>query len=311
MQLYRADNQMAVPHTEFPELFAVCRGTEPFLQFQILTLEQNGFTGNGSRHYVFHENDRIRNLNFTLHNYENGRRENPYMVGQVMAVSSERDHYQDPVRVRFEVRRIVLESSTMRIPVLFVDPMSVLPRPKNLIVPLNVERRQREDNHHAHLLQNEVLNPNNYMNNFRIPREYDHDHRDINDYHYFNQMRDIYINDDDSDTETRRRRRRSRVVGSVPHTPNIIRPRGDEPAAASQPVQLAPPPVLSRFTVNAILNQAVLEELTCPISMAKIDKNTAGVTTCQHVFERASITRWLSDHETCPVCRANTSLVQV
>jgi SUMO ligase MMS21 Smc5/6 complex component len=48
--------------------------------------------------------------------------------------------------------------------------------------------------------------------------------------------------------------------------------------------------------------------MTCPISMNPIAKASACVLSCQHVFERDSITHWLSDHENCPVCRQTSAI---
>jgi hypothetical protein len=311
MQLYRSDNGVAVPHDEFPELFAVCRSSVPFLQFQILSLDQSGFVGNGGHHYTFVENERIRNTNFVIENHENSRRDGSYMVGQIHAARIDVDHYQPPSRVRFEVRRIFLESPNFRIPVVFIDPMSMLPKPKNLVVPVNVERRQREDEQFNHMLQNEVLNQNNYS------LRTSHRHHTMNEFRgtWFFQDENTY--EDEYEERPRPRRNRQRLVGSVPHTPPT-RPRGDEEIPSSSSSSSAsvsggasPTVQLSRFTVNAILNQAILEEMTCPISMARIEKDSAVVTGCQHVFERESITRWLTDHDTCPVCRMRTNVVRI
>lgn len=309
MQLYRSDNGAAIPHDEFPELFAVCRSSVPFLQFQILSLDQSGFVGNGAHHYTFVENERIRNTNFVIENHENSRRDGSYMVGQIHAANRDVDHYQPPSRVRFEVRRIFLESQNLRIPVVFIDPMSMLPKPKNLVIPVNAERREREDEHFNHMLQNEVLNQNNYS--YRNSHRYNamNEFRDTWFFHHENMYEDEY------EERPRPRRHRQRVVGSVQTPPT--RPRGDEafpttpPSSAAAGGVLANTVQLSRFTVNAILNQAILEEMTCPISMARIEKGTAVVTGCQHVFQRDSITTWLTDHDTCPVCRARTSIIQI
>jgi hypothetical protein len=305
MQLYRSDNGVAVPNEEFPELFAVCRSSVPFLQFQILSLDQSGFSGNGGRYCTFIENERIRNTNFIMRNHENGRRDGSFMVGQIHAASREVDHYQPPTRVRFEVRRIFLESQNIRIPVVFIDPILILPKPKNLVVPINAERREHEDTQFNHMLQNEVLNQNNYS--YINPHD--------RDYEALYQQRDTMWNDE-YEYRSPRQNRRTRVVGSVPHTPPT-RPRGDESfivwseEGAAVRAEVRNTVQLSRFTVNAILNQAILEEMTCPISMARIEKDSAVVTGCQHVFQRESIIRWLTDHNTCPVCRAHTTVVQI
>ena len=310
MQLYRSDNGAAIPHDEFPELFAVCRSSVPFLQFQILSIDQSGFVGNGAHHYTFVENERIRNTNFVIENHENSRRDGSYMVGQIYAANRDVDHYQPPSRVRFEVRRIFLESQNLRIPVVFIDPMSMLPKPKNLVIPVNAERREREDEHFNHMLQNEVLNQNNYS--YRNSHRYNamNEFRDTWFFHHENMYEDEY------EERPRPRRHRQRVVGTVQTPPT--RPRGDEAFPTTPPSSaaagggaVANTVQLSRFTVNAILNQAILEEMTCPISMARIEKSSAVVTGCQHVFQRDSITTWLTDHDTCPVCRARTSIIQI
>jgi hypothetical protein len=315
MQLYRSDNGAPIPHTEFPELFAVCRSCEPFLQFQILSIDQSGFSGNGGRYCTFIENERIRNTNFVMHNHENGPRDRSYMVGHIHAANRDADHYQPPSRVRFEVRRIFLETQNLRIPVVFIDPMSMLPKPKNLVIPINAERREREDEHFNHMLQNEVLNQNNYSyRNSPYHREYN----PLNDYRgnqFFQQ--DALYDDDYEDPPPRLRERNRRLARGTVQTPPT-RPRGDEAFPTTPPSSaaagggaVANTVQLSRFTVNAILNQAILEEMTCPISMARIEKGSAVVTGCQHVFQRDSITTWLTDHDTCPVCRARTSIVQI
>lgn len=310
MQLYRSDNGMAVSHTEFPDLFAICRSSEPFLQFQILSLEQSEGSDYGGRYYTWIENEPLaargsREGDFILTNRENDQRNGSYIVGQIHAANRDVDHYQPPTRVRIEIRRIFLESRRLSIPVVFVDSISMLPKPKNLIVPINAEANEREDSRFNHMLQNQVLNQNNYS--YRNPDERDyrtqHPHRGT-----------IWREDyEEQISQLRNARPRTRVVGSVPHTPPT-RPRGDESFVIRSDDQAAPSRntvQLSRFTVNAILNQAILEEMTCPISMARIEKDSAVVTGCQHIFQRESITRWLTDHTTCPVCRARTSIIQI
>ena len=63
------------------------------------------------------------------------------------------------------------------------------------------------------------------------------------------------------------------------------------------PVQIT----LKPHTLRAIIQQAVGTD--CPISYDPIVEETAAATTCQHVFRRDAIERWLLANTTCPVCR--------
>ena len=63
------------------------------------------------------------------------------------------------------------------------------------------------------------------------------------------------------------------------------------------PVQIT----LKPHTLRAIILQAVGTD--CPISFEPIVELSAAVTTCQHVFRRDAIERWLLANTTCPVCR--------
>jgi SUMO ligase MMS21 Smc5/6 complex component len=65
---------------------------------------------------------------------------------------------------------------------------------------------------------------------------------------------------------------------------------------------------LQAFTIQALISHAIKENMTCPISMNPIEQRTACVTSCQHIFDRASIQRWLQDNTTCPVCRQDASV---
>ena len=76
-------------------------------------------------------------------------------------------------------------------------------------------------------------------------------------------------------------------------------------ATAREPAAL---PTLQAFTIQALISHAITENMTCPISMNPIQKSTACVTSCQHVFERDSISQWMADHTTCPVCRQSTRM---
>lgn len=81
-----------------------------------------------------------------------------------------------------------------------------------------------------------------------------------------------------------------------------------------------PPPIIKTKTVTApappppvyvtalIVADAVAKADTCPITLEPITTATAAVTDCFHVFDRAAITTWLSEHKTCPVCKATASV---
>ena len=68
------------------------------------------------------------------------------------------------------------------------------------------------------------------------------------------------------------------------------------------PVQIT----LKPHTLRAIILQAVGTD--CPISFEPIVEVSAAVTTCQHVFKRDAIERWLIANTTCPVCREDCEL---
>ena len=58
-----------------------------------------------------------------------------------------------------------------------------------------------------------------------------------------------------------------------------------------------------RPMTHPLIEKAIREGATCPISMNPIQRTTAYVTDCNHVFERSSIERWLTTNSTCPYCR--------
>ena len=58
-----------------------------------------------------------------------------------------------------------------------------------------------------------------------------------------------------------------------------------------------------RPMIHPLIEKAIREGATCPISMNLIQRATAYVTECNHVFERSSIERWLTTNSTCPSCR--------
>jgi hypothetical protein len=55
--------------------------------------------------------------------------------------------------------------------------------------------------------------------------------------------------------------------------------------------------------IDAVLEHAEATKKTCPITMEPIEKATATVTACGHIFQKAALTQWLKTHQTCPECR--------
>jgi len=71
-------------------------------------------------------------------------------------------------------------------------------------------------------------------------------------------------------------------------------------APASAPASVTYPPHI----IDAILEHAEITKKSCPITMEPIQKQTATLTRCGHIFQKAALTDWLKTHQTCPECRA-------
>jgi hypothetical protein len=56
--------------------------------------------------------------------------------------------------------------------------------------------------------------------------------------------------------------------------------------------------------VAAVLAHAASTATLCPITMEPVTTDTATVTSCGHIFQSTAIVQWLTDHDTCPECRA-------
>jgi len=68
-----------------------------------------------------------------------------------------------------------------------------------------------------------------------------------------------------------------------------------------------PTPELQPFPkhlIDAVLEHAETTNKSCPITMDPIQKATATVTICGHIFQKAALTEWLKTNTTCPECRA-------
>jgi hypothetical protein len=64
-----------------------------------------------------------------------------------------------------------------------------------------------------------------------------------------------------------------------------------------------PPTTLPRHVVNLLIEKAIAEEVTCPIT-SELIQSTAAVTSCGHIFNRTALMTWLATNRTCPTCRA-------
>lgn len=236
------------------------------------------------------------------------------MFGEIYLVRRPGDQ---PLLVRFEIPRISLVLRHEEYPVVLFDNMSVLPPLREVLVP----RNGRENYHHqstdAYFMMNYILDRNNFsdqddpnavtvLNNLRRLRMrrrrslYDDDlirpHLQILPY-------PMEYEEEDVPREIPRAARRAAGGGA-----------GSAAAAAQAPPPVpapraqAPAPVLQAFTIRALIKAAIAENLSCPIAMTPIEEDSAAITTCQHIFDRDSITRWLTDHENCPVCRNPTTV---
>jgi hypothetical protein len=75
-------------------------------------------------------------------------------------------------------------------------------------------------------------------------------------------------------------------------------------APPQPPQQPAPrPPPFPKHLADQVLAAAEAAGQVCPITMEPIQKSTAAVTSCGHVFQKEAITHWMQDHDTCPECR--------
>ena len=63
------------------------------------------------------------------------------------------------------------------------------------------------------------------------------------------------------------------------------------------------PPPFPKHLADQVLAAAEAAGQACAITMEPIQKATAAVTSCGHVFQKAAIDHWMQDHDTCPECR--------
>ncbi len=102
-------------------------------------------------------------------------------------------------------------------------------------------------------------------------------------------------------------RNRDRVTSRTSSEPIGAGGGSSSSSSTSQP-STQTPIRLQKFTIDAIIDYAVNTEMTCPISMVQLTRDNCGVLSCQHVFEKDSIQRWMSSNTQCPLCRENSIL---
>jgi hypothetical protein len=251
---------------------------------------------------------------------------------------------EEPLRVRFEIRNVFLVTERERFPVLVIDSQHVLPPLDAAIIPRNAVINRNYEDHNPHFMMNYLLERRNFRPHQmdipffhrpgllpmdRMMRQRMVRRRDWEDGFddrtprsippYVNPNDDYLIDYQDDDAHVRNRVILGAGAGRPPRAIDDNRTRRRErpqtpprdipaPQPAPRPTTAASPPTLQAFTIQALINHAVSESMNCPISMNPIDKTTACVTSCQHIFERDSITQWMNSHTTCPVCRQRATL---
>jgi len=55
--------------------------------------------------------------------------------------------------------------------------------------------------------------------------------------------------------------------------------------------------------IDLIVNNEISKKSICPISLEEINKETAAVTNCFHVFSKENIENWLKVNDFCPICK--------
>jgi hypothetical protein len=83
--------------------------------------------------------------------------------------------------------------------------------------------------------------------------------------------------------------------------PRPSAPRPAAPRTAARPQRQTPFP---SPLVAAVLAHAAATAALCPITMDPVTPEIATVTSCGHIFQSGAIVQWLTDHDTCPECRA-------
>ena len=308
---------------DFPHLFAVCRGLDPQPQFQIIRIERlRGFDEYALYRFT---NEPFENVEWNIiHRNMDGESR----MGQMSVYRPRNNQNDESMRVRFQIHNIFLGSRDMIFPIVILDNFTCLPFTNAVIIPRNARvlhdspYTRNDPNLTIHYLMDRhnflITNFNltnrviDRLDSYRRNQSYNRDHdRDwYNDYPH-----DFPLEDREYDTVFHNhsaagggaarsiRNTRQDTPPITPPPPARDNPR-DNPRSRPVVTEVS----LQAFTIQALINHAISESMTCPISMNPIQKSTACVTSCQHIFERDSIAHWLSDHTNCPVCRQATSI---
>jgi hypothetical protein len=69
---------------------------------------------------------------------------------------------------------------------------------------------------------------------------------------------------------------------------------------------------IPQFVMKLLVEDKVTKQESCSISMTPFqDLAKIGVTPCFHIFDALSLSRWISTHHKCPLCRAPTLAFQI
>lgn len=291
----------------FPCNFAICRSIRP-VQFQLLTIIPD-------IHHMYEqcyfkiENDPVDITEpmflDLLPQYEGGTSSNDFY----MSTPGNPNH--NSIRIRYEIQPMFLRNSHTVIPIVLLDSLIGLPRPEVLILPYNAESQAERPNEDPYMMMNFLRN----QNNFAQPRRHDQERARLTFHSVYDDQSNSYIDrpimyprDYDSYYYTNDRRDQMRTppmralnaagAGAGPAPIRVV-----EVPIPQEPREVQRPRALQAFTIQALISHAIKEQMTCPISMNPIDQQTACVTSCQHIFDRASIRRWLQRNTSCPVCR--------
>ena len=71
------------------------------------------------------------------------------------------------------------------------------------------------------------------------------------------------------------------------------------------PVRVPKRAAYPKHIIDAVLDNAEATKMLCPITMEPIQKATAAITACGHIFQKAALNEWLQANDTCPECRAS------
>jgi hypothetical protein len=307
MRIYRNRYGESVENLDardFPPFFAVCRSICPVPQFQILTLDA---VADESRDLFTFKNEMV-NVSDVYFDYDQ-RRDTEYLVGimNIVFPNGERG------RIRFEIRNmfIMKEYSYFRLPVVLIDEINSLPRPRNLLVPLNLEPSTHFNND-PYAIMNHLMDPLNITRRVEDAEQEMYRRANIQrssggNLGQIQRLRSFGGAGGGSSRLPAAERSRNRT----PSPPPIRqRPRSPPPAPTPAPApararqEFVAPSSLQSFTITALINQAVNDCATCPILMVPLDKNTSAVLNCQHIFNREAIQHWIDEgNTTCPVCR--------